>query len=143
MRHYQTAQGSREIAHGENTECLELADPIRNPRRKEQVANCICKENENNKVVEFKDASQGSEPKRLVILWSQTGKRRRHIKLGVLFLVKNNRVAKAQIPSTGCGISDKERQDKMFGRLFVVTRVLTLLFLSSVVLFLLAMAVLA
>jgi hypothetical protein len=59
MRHNNATQRSRKIASGENSERLELPNPVWNPKRKKQVTDRVRKEDEDNEVVEFEDASQG------------------------------------------------------------------------------------
>jgi hypothetical protein len=59
MRHHDATQRSSKIASRENSECLELPNPVRNPRRKKQVTDRVREENEDNEIVEFEDASQG------------------------------------------------------------------------------------
>jgi hypothetical protein len=60
MRHNDATQRSRKIAGSENSERLELSNPVRNPRRKKQATDRVREENEDDEIVEFEDTSQGS-----------------------------------------------------------------------------------
>ncbi len=71
MRHDQAAERPRQIASGENRKSLQLAQPVRNIRREEELADNRGEKDENDKVVELQRAAERGQRQRFVILLFQ------------------------------------------------------------------------
>ena len=62
---------THKVADREDAESLNLAQPIRDLRRKEQLSQCLRKENENDKVVELQGPAERSQGKGPIVVRGQ------------------------------------------------------------------------